>query len=234
MADKEKAASEQKDSREKTAAVEDEKVQSSGAEELEDMEEVDEEIASVLENEMIASLQDELEQAKSKADENWNEYLRSCAELENTKRRMERDVEKAHKFAVEKFVLELLPVKDSLEMGLAAAKDQTDNTVSVQKLIEGKELTLKMLTDAMNKFGVEMVDPLDQPFDPEYHQAMSMQESETKAANTVLAVMQKGYTLHGRLIRPAMVVVSKAASKTEDNEQKQGDERVGANIDEQA
>ncbi len=179
----------------------------------------------------VEQLQRELEESKNKADENWNEYLRACAELENTKRRMQRDIENAHKYAVEKFILELLPVKDSLEMGLDASKDQNG---SIEKLIEGTELTLKMFNDAVTKFGVEVVDPLDQPFNPEFHQAMSMQDSHLKPPNTVLAVMQKGYTLNGRLIRPAMVVVSKGSAKSSGSDAQKDQEKVGTNIDEQA
>lgn len=183
------------------------------------------------EQKALDKLRQELEETKNKADENWNEYLRACAELENTKRRMQRDIENAHKYSVEKFVLELLPVKDSLEMGLDAAKDQNGN---IEKLVEGTELTLKMFNDAVGKFGVEVVDPIDQPFDPEFHQAMSMQESHLKPANTVLAVMQKGYTLNGRLMRPAMVIVSKGSPNAGKPDDKDNNEKVGTNIDEQA
>lgn len=183
------------------------------------------------EKKLVEKLQKELKETKSKAEDNWNEYLRACAELENTKRRMQRDIENANKFAVEKFITELLPVKDSLEMGFIAAKEQNG---SIEKLLEGTELTLKMFSDAVSKFGVEIVDPIDQPFNPEFHQAMSMQESDSKAPNTVLAVMQKGYTLHGRLVRPAMVVVSKAPSNPDNSQQQSGGGKVGTNIDEQA
>lgn len=151
-----------------------------------------------------------LEDARNKADEHWNQLLRSNAELENTRRRARQDVENAHKFALEKFALELLPVKDSLEMGLAAAT--TEGGEAMAQLREGSELTLKMLTSAMEKFGIEAVGTTDEPFNPEFHQAMSMQESTDHAPNTVMAVMQKGYQLNERLIRPAMVVVSKAAA----------------------
>jgi molecular chaperone GrpE len=179
------------------------------------------------EKKMLEQLQQDLDESKAKAEENWNEYLRACAELENTKRRMQRDIENAHKFAAEKFIVELLPVKDSLEMGLEASKEHNG---SVEKLIEGMELTLKMFSDAVTKFGVEVVNPVDQPFNPEFHQAMSMQESDAKPQNTVLAVMQKGYTMHGRLVRPAMVVVSKGPANPPD----QDSEKVGVNINEQA
>lgn len=148
-----------------------------------------------------------LEDARAKADEHWNQVLRLQAELDNTRRRAAADVEKAHKFGLEKFAAELLPVKDSLEMGLAAAKG-SDHEVA-EKLHEGTELTLKMLSGVLEKFGIKEIDPLGEPFNPELHQAMTMQPSEEHAPNTVTAVMQKGYTLNERLIRPAMVMVSK-------------------------
>jgi len=147
-----------------------------------------------------------LEEARNKAAENWEQVMRVQAELENSRRRAQRDVENAHKYALEKFALELLPVKDSLEMGLAAA---TGEDANIEKLREGTELTLKMLGNAMEKFGIKEVNPEGQPFNPELHQAMTMQESEQHEPNTVTAVMQKGYLLNDRLIRPAMVVVCK-------------------------
>ena len=149
-----------------------------------------------------------LEQARAKADEHYEQMMRAHAELENLKRRHERDLENAHKYALDKFVAELLGVWDSLELGHNAAQDET---ADVQKLREGTGLTLKMLGDAMSKFGVEQLDPIEQPFDPELHQAMSMQPRADVPANTVVAVVQKGYRLNGRLVRPAMVMVSQAA-----------------------
>lgn len=151
-----------------------------------------------------------LEDARSKADEHWDQLLRVKADMENVRRRAKQDVENAHKFALEKFALELLPVRDSLEMGLAAA-DAGDNNEASDRLREGTELTLKMLVAAMEKFGIEAINPTGETFDPALHQAMSMQESADHKPNTVMAVMQKGYQLNERLIRPAMVVVSKAA-----------------------
>jgi len=150
-----------------------------------------------------------LEDARSKADDHWNQVLRLQAELENLRKRNQRELENAHKYALEKFVRELLPVKDSLEMGLAAAAEGADE--SAAKLREGTELTLKMLQTVLEKFGVEEINPEGQPFDPELHQAMSAVPSEDAEPNTVISVMQKGYLLNDRLIRPAMVVVSKAA-----------------------
>lgn len=151
-----------------------------------------------------------LEDSRAKADEHWNQLLRVQAELDNTRRRAERDVENAHKYALERFAQELLPVKDSLEMGLAAANGDEEGTV---KLREGMELTLRMMSAAMEKFGIKEVDPAGEPFNPELHQAMTMQASSEQAPNTVLAVMQKGYLLNERLIRPAMVIVAKAAEQ---------------------
>ena len=153
-----------------------------------------------------------LEDARTKADGHWDQVLRTNAELENLRRRAKQDVENAHKYALEKFTQELLPVKDSLEMGLAAASSNADAAEAVQQLLEGTELTLKMLTAALEKSGIKEIDPVGETFNPEQHQAMSMQESADHALNTVMAVMQKGYLLNERLIRPAMVVVSKAKS----------------------
>lgn len=159
-----------------------------------------------------------LEDARAKADEHWNQLLLAKAETENVRRRAKQDTENAHKFALEKFALELLPVKDGLEMGLAAVDSDKEATSedTVAHLKEGTELTLKMLVSAMEKFGIESLDPTGDTFDPELHQAMSMQESADHKPNTVMAVMQKGYQLNERLIRPAMVVVSKAVSENTD------------------
>ncbi|NOX75302.1 MAG: nucleotide exchange factor GrpE [Gammaproteobacteria bacterium] len=165
-----------------------------------------------------------LEDARAKADEHWNQLLRANAGLENTRRRARQDVENAHKYALEKFALELLPVKDSLEMGLAAVN--TDGNETATQLREGTEMTLKVLTSAFDKFGIEAVDPVGDSFDPALHQAMSMQESADHAPNTVMAVMQKGYRLNERLIRPAMVVVSKAVAPS--------DETPATHVDEKA
>lgn len=150
-----------------------------------------------------------LEDARSKADEHWDQLMRTRAELDNLRKRSQRDLENAHKFALERFSQELLQVWDSLELGHQAAQDEA---ADVLKLREGTELTLKLLTDVMNKQGVEQIDPQDQPFNPEFHQAMTMQERDDVPANTVVGVVQKGYTLNGRLLRPAMVMVSKGGA----------------------
>ncbi|PVV20930.1 MAG: nucleotide exchange factor GrpE [gamma proteobacterium symbiont of Ctena orbiculata] len=150
-----------------------------------------------------------LEDARAKADDHWDQLMRTRAELENLRKRNQRDLENAHKFALEKFSMDLLQVWDSLELGHQAALDEQ---VDVDRLREGTELTLKLLIDVMHKHGVDQVDPDGEPFNPEFHQAMSMQERDDVAPNTVVAVMQKGYLLNSRLLRPAMVMVSKAGS----------------------
>ena len=157
-----------------------------------------------------AELQALLTDARSKADEHWEQCLRLQAELENLRKRSERDLAQAHKFALEKFAAELLPVRDSLEMGVAAA---TEDSASVEHLREGSELTLKMLTSALEKFNIKEINPLNEKFNPEYHEAMSLQERADVPPNTVVTVVQKGYLLNDRLIRPAMVIVSRAAAQ---------------------
>lgn len=150
-----------------------------------------------------------LDAVQKKADQHYEQLVRAHAEMENLKRRHAQELEKAHKYALDKFVAELLGVWDSLELGHSAAQDAA---ADVTKLREGTELTLKMLGGAMSKFGVEQIDPQGQPFNPELHQAMSMQPRDDVDPNTVVAVVQKGYTLNGRLVRPAMVMVSAPAA----------------------
>jgi len=156
-----------------------------------------------------------LTDARSKADEHWDQCLRLQAEMDNLRKRNERDLANAHKFALEKFANELLPVKDSLEMGLLAADDNAD----VSRLKEGSELTLKMLSSAMEKFNIKEINPLNESFNPDYHEAISMQERQDVAPNTVVTVVQKGYLLNDRLIRPAMVIVSRGGAAQQINEQ---------------
>jgi len=167
----------------------------------------------------VKELEEKLKLAEQKATDHWEEVLRARADLDNTRKRMERDIENAHKYGVEKFVQGLLPVIDSLEMGLAAAKQEDANIGSVK---EGTELTLKMFADCVDKFGMQALDPKGEKFNPEFHQAMSIQESNDHEPDTVIAVMQKGYLLNGRLVRPAMVVVAKAGSKTPGNDKNAG------------
>jgi len=157
-------------------------------------------------DERIAQLEAELAQSQTGVRD---AQLRAQAEIENIRRRAEMDVEKAHKFALEKFANELLPVIDSLERALEVANKEDPQLAS---MIEGIELTLKGLLGAVRKFGVEVVGETGVPFNPEVHQAMSMMESDEFEPNHVMLVMQRGYTLNGRLLRPAMVAVSKAKS----------------------
>ncbi|MFA7386522.1 MAG: nucleotide exchange factor GrpE [Thiohalobacteraceae bacterium] len=171
-------------------------------------------------------LQGLLEDARAKVDEHWNQCLRLQAEIENLHKRNQRNLENAHKYALEKFAGELLPVRDSLEMGIAAAA-QGEN-IDPAKLIEGSELTLQMMGSAMEKFGITEVNPQGERFDPQFHEAMSIQPRNDIEPNKVVTVIQKGYLLNDRLIRPAMVIVSKAAPGAD------GGQSPGGTIDEQA
>ena len=156
---------------------------------------------------------DPVAELQAKADENWNLYLRAAAEVENIRKRAQRDVEHARKYALETFSKELLGVKDSLEMGLAAAEG-----ADVDALLEGKTATLKLLAGTLERFGIQEVDPEGEPFDPELHEAMSMQPSADAEPGSVLTVIQKGYTLNGRLLRPARVIVAAEAPEESSGE----------------
>ncbi|USD38441.1 MULTISPECIES: nucleotide exchange factor GrpE [Ferrimonas] len=158
----------------------------------------------------IEELESQLAAAKATIDGQKDSVVRAHAEMENIRRRSAQDVEKARKFALEKFAGELLPVIDNLERALQTA--DSDNE-AVKPLIEGVELTRKSFLSSVDKFGIKEIDPLGQPFNPDQHQAMAMQPSEEFAANTVMAVMQKGYELNGRLLRPAMVMISKGSEQ---------------------
>ena len=153
----------------------------------------------------IESLKTSLEAERKKSDENIDKAYRAQAELDNLRKRTARDIENAHKYALEKFINELLPILDSMELG----KNAAETAESIADLQEGMDLTLKMFVDTLTKHGVEMLDPMDEKFDPQYHEAVSIQEIEGKESNTVVSVMQKGYSLNGRLVRPAMVMVAK-------------------------
>lgn len=163
----------------------------------------------------IAELEKKLALAEDKIAEQKDSVVRAAAEVDNIRRRTAQDVEKAHKFALDKFAAELLPVIDNMELALSHADRESDE---LKPMIEGVELTLKAMLNSVEKFGVVAIDPKDAPFDPERHQAMSMQEIPGVPANTVIAVMQKGYELNGRVIRPAMVMVSKAAANAVDTQ----------------
>ena len=146
--------------------------------------------------------------AQSKAQENWNSYMRAVAELDNYRKRAEREVDQARKYAIERFAQELLPVGDALEAGIRSG------AANPTALLEGAQATLKELNRAFDKAGIKIIDPTGQPFDPNWHEAMVAQENPDVPPNTVISVIQKGYSLNGRLLRPARVIVSKAAADT--------------------
>ncbi|RUO32187.1 nucleotide exchange factor GrpE [Aliidiomarina sedimenti] len=155
----------------------------------------------------IGELEAALAAAEGEASARKDAALRAAAEAENVRRRAAQDVQKARDFALEKFAGELLPVVDNLERAMQSMDAEED---AIKVVLEGIDMTYKSFLSTLEKFGVEVVDPQGQPFNPEHHEAMGMQESEEHAPNTVMAVMQKGYTLNGRLLRPAMVMVSRA------------------------
>lgn len=159
-------------------------------------------------------LRQKLEAAELKAQENWDKMVRMQAEMENQKRRIQKDLESAHKFALEKFAKELLNVIDSLELGIQAS---TGTSPEVIKLREGSELTLKQFQSTLAKFNIVAIEALGQPFNPDHHQAISIQPNADVEPNTVLNEFQKGYLLNERLLRPSMVVVSKAVEQAPDN-----------------
>ena len=169
----------------------------------------------------VEALQQQLEQVQQQAAANLDKAIRTMAEMENLKKRVQKDLDDERKYGLAKFAKELLSVLDSLELGIQAASGDSPEML---KLREGSELTIKQFESVFAKFNIETVDPLGQPFNPELHQAMVMQPSATAQPNSVLNVFQKGYVLNGRLLRPAMVVVAKAEDKPADS----------AKIDEQA
>jgi len=156
-----------------------------------------------------------LAQAEESVRQQREQYLRAAAELENVRKRAQRDIESAHRYALERFAIELLPVLDSLELGVrsAAAGD-------LQSLLEGQAATLKLLGRAFEKFSIKPIDPIGQPFDPNLHEAVLTQEAPNAAPNSVLQVVQLGYELNGRLLRPARVVVATAPGTAEDRRER--------------
>lgn len=190
-------------------------------EQKQDLNDQDPEVEEVLEGTdaedlaaKVANLEEQLATAQDQA-------LRAAADVQNARRRAEQEVEKAHKFALERFANDLLPVLDSLERGIELS-DRNDEALKPMR--EGMELTLKMFADTLGRHQIEAVHPEGEPFDPELHQAMTTEERDSMEPNTVVRVFQKGYTLSGRLLRPAMVVVSKAPA----------DKPASPSIDEQA
>lgn len=186
---------------------EEQKVEAMEQVEVQPVEPTDVDSEVTAEQARIAELEAQLEAAQQASLEERERAVRAVAEMENLRRRAAQDVEKAHKFALEKFAGELLPVLDNLERAIELADKENE---ALKPMIEGVELTLKSMQSSVAKFGLVALDPQNQPFDPNAHQAMSMIENAELAPNTVIAVMQKGYELNGRVIRPAMVMVSKA------------------------
>lgn len=152
-------------------------------------------------------LMQKLNESEEKCNQHWERILRMQAENENLKRRVERDISNAHKFALEKFASELLPIIDSLELCLSSAPTKLED--AGKAILEGVELTLKMFYNALEKFNIKQINPVSETFDPEFQQAISMQYDPKAAPGTVISVLQKGYTLNNRLLRPALVIVAK-------------------------
>lgn len=149
----------------------------------------------------------DVEALRAAAEENWNKYLRAAAELDNLRKRNARDLDQARKFGVDRLVGAILPVRDSLESSLAVLS--ADSAPSVERILEGERATLRLLDEALATAGVREIDPHGEPFDPARHEALTVQPSATAEPGTVLEVVQKGYALHDRLLRPARVIVSK-------------------------
>ncbi|MCG3766093.1 nucleotide exchange factor GrpE [Vibrio cincinnatiensis] len=154
----------------------------------------------------IAQLEAALLASETRIKEQQEGVLRARADVENMRRRSEQEIDKARKYALGRFVEELLPVLDNLERAIQAVDNENE---VIKPFLEGVELTHKTFVDAVAKFGVTVINPEGEPFNPEYHQAMSIQESPDHESNTVMFVMQKGYELNGRVVRPAMVMVAK-------------------------
>jgi molecular chaperone GrpE len=157
----------------------------------------------------LERLQQALAEAEERARGHWEQYLRAVAELDNVRKRAQRDIEAANRYGLEKFAAELLPVRDSLELAVQSA-DQVE--VDARSLKQGQEATLQLLAKALERLGLTPINPVGEPFDPTRHEAMMAQPSETAKPNTVLQVVQTGYELNGRVIRPARVIVAKAAA----------------------
>lgn len=153
----------------------------------------------------VAELREALSRADATAADNWNRYLRSVAEMDNVRKRAARDIEAARRAGIEKLAIELLAIADTLEMGLESGATAS---ASVESLLAGKQATLRLLLAAFEKFNIEVVDPTGYRFDPQLHEAMSMQPSNTAEPNSVLVVLQKGYRIGERLLRPARVIVA--------------------------
>ncbi|WP_289032160.1 nucleotide exchange factor GrpE [uncultured Paraglaciecola sp.] len=167
-----------------------------------------EEVVELTEDQQrIVELEAAVAAAEAKVADQKDSVIRAMAESDNARKRAQGEIDKARKFALEKFAGELLPVADNLERALQVANPEDE---AIKPVVDGVELTLKSFVSTIEKFGMTVIDPQGQPFNPEQHQAMSMQENAELPPNTVMAVMQKGYELNGRLLRPAMVMVTRA------------------------
>lgn len=166
-------------------------------------------LSSVAEQQVVDHDMDNLlAQARQEASQHYDNLLRLQADMDNLRRRTEREIDQAKKFAVERIVNDLIPVLDSMEMGLQASAQTANDQDTIR---QGLEMTLKMFQDVMGRFHVEAVDPTGQKFNPQEHEAMTMQPSADHEPNTVMMTVQKGYKLHGRVVRPARVIISAAA-----------------------
>ncbi|HSR63652.1 MAG TPA: nucleotide exchange factor GrpE, partial [Gammaproteobacteria bacterium] len=195
-----------------TESVRDKKPQQQSGNSTDESQDLNKNINETAETEPYSSpedeneaLREELEIIKREADAYKDKALRAQAELQNAQKRAARDIENAHKYALEKFLGDLLPVLDSMELGIDASGSAGD----IESLREGMDLTLKKFRDTLEKAGITVIDPQGEKFNPELHEAVTMQESSENQSGTVISVMQKGYELNGRLIRPAMVIVAK-------------------------
>lgn len=188
-------------------------------EELNEALEAAKEEAQAAEGEAGDNETSEVEALQAQVQEFQEQMLRSQAEMQNVRRRAEIDVEKAHKFALEKFVKELLPVADSLEKAVESTEGHDESGELVASIREGVEMTLSLFMSSLKKFNVEQINPVGEPFDPQHHEAMSMVPAPDAEPNSVVAVVQKGYLLNGRVVRPAMVVVAKAEGAPKIDEQ---------------
>ncbi|WP_133469671.1 nucleotide exchange factor GrpE [Paraglaciecola marina] len=167
-----------------------------------------EEVVELTEDQQrIVELEAAVAAAEAKVADQKDSVIRAMAESDNARKRAQGEIDKARKFALEKFAGELLPVADNLERALQVANPEDE---AIKPVVDGVELTLKSFVSTIEKFGMTVIDPQGQPFNPEQHQAMSMQENAELPPNTIMAVMQKGYELNGRLLRPAMVMVTRA------------------------
>ena len=188
-------------------------------EELNEALEAAKEEAQAAEGEAGDNETSEVEALQAQVQEFQEQMLRSQAEMQNVRRRAEIDVEKAHKFALEKFVKELLPVADSLEKAVESTEGHDESGELVASIREGVEMTLSLFMSSLKKFNVEQINPVGAPFDPQHHEAMSMVPAPDAEPNSVVAVVQKGYLLNGRVVRPAMVMVAKAEDAPKIDEQ---------------